>query len=131
MTLIFIGPATYGAGPFQVRFTTGVEPSRGSIRVVTKTGKYSLAWIELNRGEHHSSNFSAVIASIKERQQRLAVVPRLKLRLHTNRQHQSASLSLPLSLAAYPLVAGPAKVPAPCLPYYWSREVVRTSCSRT
>lgn len=56
MTLIFIGRATYGAGPFQVRFTTGVEPSKGSIRLVTKTGKYSLAWIELNRVSDHESS---------------------------------------------------------------------------
>jgi hypothetical protein len=56
MTLIFIGHATYGAGPSQVRFTTGVEPSRGSIRLVTKTGKYSLAWIELNRVSDHESS---------------------------------------------------------------------------
>lgn len=56
MTLIFIGRATYGAGPSQVRFTTGVEPSRGSIRLVTMTGKYLLAWIELNRVSDHESS---------------------------------------------------------------------------
>ncbi|EAW19383.1 uncharacterized protein NFIA_093510 [Aspergillus fischeri NRRL 181] len=55
MPLMFIDCVTYGAGPSQVRLTTGVEPSRDSIRIVTKTGKYSLAWIELNRVSDHES----------------------------------------------------------------------------